>query len=265
MTDGKRGLAGIGIVVMSGEMAPWMPTPASTKTDAEGRYRLNGLAPGRYHVAPVAPAHIMPEEGFGFIGRQQGRSLILNPGENIENVDFRLTRGGVITGRVTGDDGKPVVGEFVQITPEEGNRPAHQSFRPDRSEMQTDDRGVYRVYGLPAGRYRVSVGCDRAAARPAQRRRQRRADLLPAHLLPRHHRHGAGQDRRGRGGRRSHRHRHLRVEDDAADLQRVGPTGLRGDGAARGERPRRLRHAGARRQGHGRRVRRVRGRPRTRS
>ncbi|HEX6624178.1 MAG TPA: carboxypeptidase-like regulatory domain-containing protein [Pyrinomonadaceae bacterium] len=158
VTDGKRGLAGINIVVTSMEVGMFSPATASAKTDAEGRYRLNGLAPGRYNVAPVAPAHVMPEEVISFIGRQQGRSLVLSPGENIENVDFRLARGGVITGRVTDADGKPVVGEFVQIAPEEGNRPAHQFFRPDRGEMQTDDRGVYRVYGLPAGRYRVSVG-----------------------------------------------------------------------------------------------------------
>ncbi|HZB44891.1 MAG TPA: carboxypeptidase regulatory-like domain-containing protein, partial [Pyrinomonadaceae bacterium] len=158
VTDGKRGLAGIGVVVMSTDVGMFEPASASAKTDAEGRYRLTGLAPGRYQLAPVAPAHIMPEESFNFIGLQRGRSLVLGPGENIENVDFRLARGGVITGRVTGDDGKPVVGELVQITPEEGNRPAHQSFRLDRGEMLTDDRGVYRVYGLPAGRYRVSVG-----------------------------------------------------------------------------------------------------------
>lgn len=155
VTDGKRGLAGVAVTLMLNSAAPWSPASVSAKTDAEGRYRVSGLVPGRYQIVPVAPAHVA--EGAE---AERGRSLLLGAGETVENVDFRLTRGGVITGRVTGADGKPLVGEFVRVTVENSQRPAHGYARPDRTELLTDDRGVYRVYGLAAGRYQVSVGSD---------------------------------------------------------------------------------------------------------
>lgn len=160
VTDGKRGLAGVVVVLVPGNV-PWSADPASAKTDAEGRYRVGGLAPGRYQVVPVAPAHVLSgADAEDVPGGQRGKTLNLAPGETVENTDFRLTRGGVITGRATGADGRPLVGEFVLVTAENGSRPAHGAARPDRTEQLTDDRGVYRVYGLPAGRYRVSVGSD---------------------------------------------------------------------------------------------------------
>lgn len=154
VTDGKRPLAGVVVVLALGPGMRSQNSNLGAKTDADGRYRLGGVPAGRYEITPAAPAHVVS----GSIDGRWGRTLMVNPGETIENVDFRLTRGGVITGRVTDSDGKPVVGEMLQITPEDNSQSPRMFFRLDRSEMLTDDRGVYRLYGLPAGRYRVSVG-----------------------------------------------------------------------------------------------------------
>jgi hypothetical protein len=78
--------------------------------------------------------------------------------ESTEGVDFALTEGGVITGRVTDADGRPVVEEAVSLnkTTEQGH--TFQFIPPNYESLTTDDRGVYRAYGVPAGRYLVSVG-----------------------------------------------------------------------------------------------------------
>ena len=79
-------------------------------------------------------------------------------GESAEGVDFALTEGGVITGRVTDADGRPVVEEAVSLnkTAEQGHM--LQFIPPNYESLITDDRGIYRVYGVPAGHYLVSVG-----------------------------------------------------------------------------------------------------------
>jgi protocatechuate 3,4-dioxygenase beta subunit len=66
----------------------------------------------------------------------------------------------VITGKVTDSEGKPLIEERVSLMPaDEGDqrRPLYVSG----SGMTTDDRGMYRIFGLPAGRYKVSVGDPR--------------------------------------------------------------------------------------------------------
>lgn len=135
---------------------------ARTKTDAEGRYRIANVPAGRYRVRALAPAFTSPEEraGRGDI-YTPGKNVNVGANETVEGVDLTLVRGGVITGRVTNSEGKPVVAEQVSVT--EGD----QDLRRRRSawvmpyfQFETDDRGVYRVYGVPAGRYVVSVGQD---------------------------------------------------------------------------------------------------------
>jgi protocatechuate 3,4-dioxygenase beta subunit len=157
ITDGERGLPGVTVSLISN--APQQPSfraAARTRTDAEGRYRFDGVGPGRYQVYPHAPAHVGAERGDNW---PPGSKLVnVLAGDEIEDVDFRLTPGGVVTGRVTDADGRPVVGEPVSVarvdTPGGERPPAPLNFRP----QMTDDRGVYRVYGLPPGNYRVSVG-----------------------------------------------------------------------------------------------------------
>ena len=116
-------------------------------TDDQGNYRINNVLPGHYLVLPVAPVFI-PE------GRDISKTIFINKDETVENVDIALVRGGVITGRVTDSDGRPAVEETVSIEPvQESNRGYHMPMSGN-----TDDRGIYRIYGLEPGSYRVSVG-----------------------------------------------------------------------------------------------------------
>ncbi len=138
-------------------------------TDEEGNYRLPGVPEGRYLVKPVAPSFVIAEgPGTNQSGSRLHSSnglvgLILSVarGEVIEGINFQLTRGGVITGRVTDSAGRPVIGAWVGCaqTNEQGS-PGNAGGRSD-----TDDRGVYRIYGLPAGHYLVYVNNAAAGVR----------------------------------------------------------------------------------------------------
>lgn len=154
VTDGERGLPGIQVILFANDAAQRFRTVARAKTDAEGRYLLTNVPPGRHQIMPVAPAYVVEGVGSSY---PPGRPLTLVAGEEVKDMDFRVEPGGVITGRVTDADGNPVVGEAVfAATVEETGRPPRYNF--DSRDITTDDRGVYRLFGLQPGRYRVSVG-----------------------------------------------------------------------------------------------------------
>ncbi len=125
---------------------------AKTLTDAEGRFRLNVDHPGRYRVMPVAPAYVSSN------AQSLAKVITIVPGEEITGTDFALRRGGVITGQIMTPDGRPAIAERIMLTPvgEVGqNRP---TLDLPTATFETDDRGVYRAFGLPPGRYLVSAG-----------------------------------------------------------------------------------------------------------
>lgn len=117
-------------------------------TDPQGSYRIAELAAGRYYISALAPA---------FVGGPP-KEVTLADGEEAGGIDFALTKGGVITGRVTTADGRPVVLESVALIPVKESE--EKSYFPfgGLSQIITDDRGVYRAYGVAPGRYRVSAG-----------------------------------------------------------------------------------------------------------
>lgn len=133
---------------------------AQAATDNDGRYVLSGLGPAQYSVTAMVPAFVLT--GGSVFGPDKTIALSMN--ETVESVDFKLVRGSVITGRVTDADNRPVMEERVDLlmVDENGNAANRQ---PQRSlynyQMNTtDDRGIYRLYGVPAGRYKVSVGTN---------------------------------------------------------------------------------------------------------
>src|SRR5262245_30546128 len=118
-----------------------------TGTDLDGNFKFTGLAPRVYSVSASPAKSYVP--GPVPVGeRQDGGYYRVG-----DNVTITMIKGGVITGRVTNATGEPLIGvrvNAVMTRGAEGNT-ALGAARP----RFTDDRGFYRIYGLPPGTYVV--------------------------------------------------------------------------------------------------------------
>lgn len=139
-----------------------------TVTDENGIYRFTGLTAGGYRVMPMTETLIATTgsaQGFGGAGNPQGfggtgKAVNVSEGQTVSQIDFAMARGGVITGRVTDNNGRPIIAERINLTTVNETGQARPAFGGNRAGVETDDRGVYRAYGLPAGKYLVSAGND---------------------------------------------------------------------------------------------------------
>ena len=163
VTIGGKAAEGIPVAAFGGENFDRRVAAAKAATDGDGRYHLSGLTPGQYQIAPLTPnltaaqQESFPNYGFPYFGAS--KNIILAANEMVDDIDVKLVRGGVITGRVTDADNKPVVEVRISLQPIADPQNPVRPPVPYNSQMyQTDDRGIYRIYGLPAGRYTVSVG-----------------------------------------------------------------------------------------------------------
>jgi hypothetical protein len=127
------------------------------RTDESGRFHFTGVSAGRYSVSALAPGYVSPEDtNFGM----RGKTLNITEGEKVENVNLEIKRGGVISGKIADLQGRPVIEERVNLSKLDSNNQLRGIFYYSQNfdMYQTDDRGLYRIYGLPEGRYLVSVG-----------------------------------------------------------------------------------------------------------
>jgi hypothetical protein len=122
-------------------------------SDENGRFRIPNVAAGKYLISARAPGHVFP---LGYdLEVDDERPLNIVEGEKIENIALEAKRLGVITGRVTDSRGAPMIGEAIYLHRlDKDGKPQPILYQP---RQQTDDRGVYRLYGLPEGRYLVSA------------------------------------------------------------------------------------------------------------
>src|SRR5688500_1342824 len=122
-------------------------------TDQEGVYRITSIPAGTYDIMLAAPAFVSHDP----IG-PRGKNVIVGDDENVEDINFSLVRGGVITGKITDADGRPLVQQHVHVfrATDFLQQPLRQVF--PTGSVQTDDRGIYRVFGLAAGRDKVASG-----------------------------------------------------------------------------------------------------------
>lgn len=124
------------------------PGNARTATsDIEGNFRVSGLEPLLYTVTGNAPAYTT-------VPNDSGVPTYYRIGDT---VNLELIRGGAITGTVTNSLGEPVVAVRVRATMVRDMRGEVPKFSYT-TEQPTDDRGIYRIYGLRPGTYIVSAG-----------------------------------------------------------------------------------------------------------
>ncbi len=122
--------------------------PVAVPTDAEGKFRVAGIEPGRYRVMP---------QRNGFVNRQRDASTVLTiaKGQHLKDLTFKLEPAAVIAGRVSDEDGEPLANVRVQAM-------RYRYFRGRRELMpsgfaSTDDLGSFRMFGLQAGRYYIKA------------------------------------------------------------------------------------------------------------
>jgi len=131
-----------------------LPGGRGTLTDDMGAFDFSDLPAGRYTVNASKSGYI--QLSFGQRRPlQSGTPIQLRDGQQLKGIDFALPKGGVISGRVTDETGDTMPGVMVQIL-------RYQYQQGDRrlvpsGQAQSDDRGVYRVWGLNPGEYYVSA------------------------------------------------------------------------------------------------------------
>ncbi len=110
---------------------------AFVKTDSEGRYTLKGLAAGRHELRVMPPA-------------QASRALTLSAGQELTGVDFRLSLGGQISGRILDKNKEPVLDATVFLVAREYSLGALRYIFV--GSAKTNDQGAYTLKNVKPGR-----------------------------------------------------------------------------------------------------------------
>ena len=148
---GDRGqpLAGANVVVSPLNVIGGSATRQIT-TNNEGSFEAINLPHGLYSIFVTAPVYVLPPRDL------ETPAPVYRPGDSVR---LELIRGGVITGTVTNALNEPVVSIRVtalMVRDALGN--ASKGLLRPFGNVSTDDRGVYRMYGLVPGTYIVQVG-----------------------------------------------------------------------------------------------------------
>jgi Carboxypeptidase regulatory-like domain len=123
--------------------------PISTDTDASGRFAIQ-IEAGSYRLWVERPGYARQTYGSR-TPEGPGSVLTLAAGQQLHDVEIKLTPLGAIAGGVFDDDGDPLQGVGIQIL--------RFSYSTGRQQLipvagaSSNDRGEYRAYDLPAGRY----------------------------------------------------------------------------------------------------------------
>lgn len=163
ITADGRAVAEASVLVFPVNIAGNMESAVTTLfspviSDSEGKFELTTLRPGAYTISASSPGYVLSD---------QDSKTFYRPGDT---ATLTLVKGGVITGKVTNASGDPLVGATVRAIKvrEMDDKPprATGGLVSQLSEVmgqllgpyKTDDRGIYRIYGLSPGVYQVAAG-----------------------------------------------------------------------------------------------------------
>lgn len=127
---------------------------AATLSGNDGSWEIEGLSAGSFLVVATKTGYVPRAFGQRRVG-QAGALVELGDGQQLTLDDFTLVPGGAIAGNVYDENGELLANATVEVL-----RPVHQDGQRLLVMLgrdQSDDRGEYRVFALPAGSYYVTV------------------------------------------------------------------------------------------------------------
>ena len=141
-------------------------------TDLEGRFVIAKVPPGRYFVVGILSGYMGPLSRFDrgdlkkLSAQTEKEMLQLVPTVRVEanqvaQTNLRLDHASELDGTVLYDDGSPGVDLTVRLLRKAKNGSIESMdgvlIPGFGSQVKTDDRGAYRIIGVPPGEYSVSA------------------------------------------------------------------------------------------------------------
>jgi hypothetical protein len=139
-----------------------VPAGRMTITDDEGHFVIGELPAGRFNLSVTKRGLVTAYYGSSRPGRGPGTPLSVGDGQHLSGIELSMLAGAVVTGRVIDHFGQPLPG--ARVTALERRRiNGRDTLFPGGSSAVTDDRGEYRVFGLPPGEITISVAAPSGA------------------------------------------------------------------------------------------------------
>jgi uncharacterized protein (DUF2141 family) len=136
-----------------------LPTNVSAVTDDRGGFVFVNLRPGTYMLTASKAAYLTTAFGAKRPERP-GTPLTVGAGERVAGLTLTLARGAVLSGTVRDPSGAPARNVQVTIAPAAKAGGLSDYASPPEGPLITDDRGMYRAYGLAPGEYLVAATPD---------------------------------------------------------------------------------------------------------
>jgi hypothetical protein len=127
-----------------------------TSTDRDGRFSFTNLPADRYTIGVSKPPYLGTVAGAKRPARP-GTPIALSDGQKIADVTIRMPLGAAITGVITDERGQPATNTQVNLLQRRLQGVERVLTTAPGGTVLTDDRGRYRVFGLPPGEYVVSA------------------------------------------------------------------------------------------------------------
>jgi hypothetical protein len=130
-------------------------------SDDDGHFVFTGLPAGSYSVVVRKPGWLIGHHGARESWKGPGTPVALGDGERRTDLELRLAPGAVVTGRLLDPFGRPQAGANVLVF-ERRRYGGRDTFVMAGDVVYswtqtTDDRGVFRIFGLPPGDFIVGA------------------------------------------------------------------------------------------------------------